>query len=69
MDELNSELLPGEPELSKQELTRQLANRWRTLDSNNKQVYINKYENSKQKYNEEMQCYRRDGEASKPCSQ
>lgn len=29
MDELNSELMPGEPELSKQELTRQLANRWR----------------------------------------
>lgn len=60
MSELNSELLPGEPELSKQELTRQLANRWRSLDTNNKQIYINKYESSKQKYNEEMQCYRRD---------
>ena len=61
MDELNSELMPGEPELSKQELTRQLANRWRVMDNDDKQIYINKYENSKQKYNEEMESYRREG--------
>lgn len=62
MDELNSELSPGQPELSKQELTRQLAIRWRTMDAESKQIYINKYNNSKQKYNQEMQTYKRDGE-------
>lgn len=58
MGELNSELMPGEPELSKQELTRQLASRWRSLEPIDKQIYINMYENSKQKYNEEMETYR-----------
>lgn len=61
MDELNSELLPGQPELSKQELTRQLAQRWRSMDPVNKQIYVNKYEDSKQKYNLEMQTYKKDG--------
>lgn len=60
MDELNSELLPGQPELSKQELTRQLAQRWRSMDSATKQIYVNKYESSKQKYNIEMQSYKKD---------
>lgn len=63
MGELNSELMPGEPELSKQELTRQLASRWRSLDTANKQVYINMYVNSKQKYNEDMESYKRDNDA------
>lgn len=61
MDELNSELLPGQPELSKQELTRQLAQRWRSMDSATKQIYVTKYENSKQKYNQEMLTYKKDG--------
>lgn len=64
MGELNSELMPGEPELSKQELTRQLASRWRSLDTINKQVYINMYVNSKQKYNEDMESYKRDNDAA-----
>lgn len=58
MGELNSELMPGEPELSKQELTRQLANRWRALKPDAKQIYINMYEMSKRKYNAEMETYR-----------
>lgn len=41
MDEMNSELSPGEPEPSKQELTRQLAHRWRMMDNNDKQVILN----------------------------
>lgn len=61
MDELNSELQPGQPELSKQELTRQLAQRWRSMDTDTKQIYVNKYENSKQKYNQEMLSYKKDG--------
>lgn len=65
MGELNSELMPGEPELSKQELTRQLANRWRSLDAAAKQVYINMYEISKQKYNDEMESYRESRNAPK----
>lgn len=60
MDELNSELQPGQPELSKQELTRQLAQRWRSMDPATKQIYVNKYESSKQKYNIEMQTYKKD---------
>lgn len=60
MDELNSGLQPGQPELSKQELTRQLAQRWRSMDPATKQIYVNKYESSKQKYNLEMQTYKKD---------
>lgn len=60
MDELNSGLLPGEPELSKQELTRKLAQRWRSMDPATKQIYVNKYESSKQKYNLEMMTYKKD---------
>lgn len=60
MDELNSGLKPGQPELSKQELTRQLAQRWRSMDSATKQIYVNKYEDSKQKYNLEMISYKKD---------
>lgn len=60
MDELNSGLKPGQPELSKQELTRQLAQRWRSMNPVTKQIYVNKYENSKQKYNLEMLSYKKD---------
>lgn len=38
MEELNSNLKPGEVEPSKQELTRQLALRWKTLSVNDKRV-------------------------------
>lgn len=61
MGELNSELRPGQPELSKQELTRQLAHRWRTMDPETKQIYVNKYETSKKIYNQEMESYKKDG--------
>lgn len=57
MDELNSELLPGQPELSKQELTRQLAQRWRSMDSATKQIYVNKYESSKRAYESMKKVY------------
>lgn len=60
MDELNGELQPGQPELSKQELTRQLAQRWRSMDPATKQIYVDKYESSKQKYNLEMLSYKKD---------
>lgn len=40
MERLNSELKPGEPEPSKQELTRQLAIKWKTLTSEDKQVSL-----------------------------
>lgn len=61
MGELNSELLPGQPELSKQELTRQLAQRWRSMDPATKQIYVHKYENSKKIYNQEMLSYKKNG--------
>lgn len=60
MDELNNELQPGQPELSKQELTRQLAQRWRSMDHTTKQIYVNRYESSKQKYNLEMLSYKKE---------
>lgn len=68
MDELNSGLLPGQPELSKQELTRQLAQRWRSMDPTMKQIYVNKYESSKQKYNADMLSYKRDATPSSAAS-
>lgn len=40
MEQLTSELKPGEVEPSKQELTRQLAIKWRSLSGLDKQVYI-----------------------------
>lgn len=38
MEQLNAELKPGEPEPSKQELTRQLAMKWKSLSSHDKKV-------------------------------
>lgn len=66
MDELNSELKPGQPELSKQELTRQLAQRWRSMNPTTKQIYVNKYESSKQKYNLDMLSYKKDSMLTNP---
>lgn len=59
MEELNSQLLPGEVEPSKQELTRQLAHRWRKMNLYDKQIYVKMYEASKQKYNQQMLIYNR----------
>lgn len=38
MEQINSELKPGEAEPTKQELTRQLAIKWKSLTANDKQV-------------------------------
>ncbi|XP_043289255.1 high mobility group B protein 6 [Venturia canescens] len=51
------ERLAGEPEPSKQELTRQLATTWKSLTSEDKKVYYDMYERSKEKYVAEMQIY------------
>lgn len=66
MDELNSGLKPGQPELSKQELTRQLAQRWRSMNPVTEQIYVNKYENPKQKYNLEMLSDKKDSILTNP---
>ncbi|XP_049800881.1 high mobility group protein B2 isoform X1 [Schistocerca nitens] len=47
----------GEAETSRQELTRQLASRWNTLPAEDKKVYYDMYEKSKEKYAAEMQMY------------
>ncbi|XP_067006499.2 uncharacterized protein [Anabrus simplex] len=47
----------GEAETSKQELTRQLASKWNTLPPEDKKVYYDMYEKSKEKYAAEMQVY------------
>ncbi|KAF4519218.1 hypothetical protein B566_EDAN015324 [Ephemera danica] len=47
----------GHEEVSKQELTRLLANRWKTLSTENKKVYYDKYEKQKEKYAVDMQLY------------
>ncbi|CAH0723220.1 unnamed protein product, partial [Brenthis ino] len=44
-------------EPSKQEVTRQLASRWRALTSEEKRVYVAMFERSKEKYAEEMSAY------------
>lgn len=38
MEQINSQLKPGEPEPTKQELTRQLASKWRSLSNQDKKV-------------------------------
>lgn len=57
MEQLNAELKPGEAELTKQELTRQLAIKWKTLSSLDKKVYVDMYERSKEKYAAELSEY------------
>lgn len=52
--EANSEL-GSEP--SKQEVTRQLASRWRSLNNEEKRVYVAMFERSKEKYAEQMSAY------------
>ncbi|XP_055683840.1 uncharacterized protein LOC129790382 [Lutzomyia longipalpis] len=60
LDEIASERQPGDPEPSKQELTRQLAQRWRSMGNDDKQIYVDMYENSKRKYNQDMMYYKMD---------
>ncbi|XP_032677471.1 high mobility group B protein 6 isoform X2 [Odontomachus brunneus] len=60
------ERLAGEPEPSKQELTRQLATTWKSLSSEDKKVYYDMYERSKEKYVAEMQIYNKKTEDA-PC--
>ncbi|GAB0091087.1 hypothetical protein DMENIID0001_058900 [Sergentomyia squamirostris] len=60
LDEISSERQPGEPEPSKQELTRELASRWRSMGNDDKQIYMDMYENSKRKYNQDMMHYKMD---------
>ncbi|XP_025831850.1 non-histone chromosomal protein 6-like [Agrilus planipennis] len=57
MEQINSELKPGEAEPTKQELTRQLALKWKSLSGNDKKVYVDMYERSKEKYAAEMSEY------------
>ncbi|KAM3959176.1 uncharacterized protein ACR2FA_006710 [Aphomia sociella] len=52
--EANSEM-GAEP--SKQEVTRQLASKWRSLTNDEKRVYVAMFERSKEKYAEEMSAY------------
>ncbi|KAI8436126.1 hypothetical protein MSG28_004226 [Choristoneura fumiferana] len=44
-------------EPTKQEVTRQLASRWRALTTEDKRVYVAMFERSKEKYAEEMSAY------------
>ncbi|XP_072931771.1 uncharacterized protein [Epargyreus clarus] len=44
-------------EPTKQEITRQLASRWRALTHDEKRVYVAMFERSKEKYAEEMSAY------------
>lgn len=61
-NEMTNELQPGAPEITKQELSRKLASKWRELNEENKQVYVGKYETSKQKYTQDMISYKKDNE-------
>lgn len=56
------ERLAGSPEPSKQELTRQLATTWKSLNSDDKKIYYDMYERSKEKYVAEMQIYNKKNE-------
>ncbi|KAF5289770.1 hypothetical protein FQA39_LY03687 [Lamprigera yunnana] len=57
MEQLNAELKPGEAELTKQELTRQLALKWKSLSAHDKKIYVDMYEKSKEKYAAELSEY------------
>ncbi|XP_057665538.1 high mobility group protein B3-like [Diorhabda carinulata] len=57
MEQIAAELKPGEVEPTKQELTRQLAIRWKTLSVHDRKVYVDRYERSKEKYAAELEEY------------
>ncbi|XP_050295899.1 uncharacterized protein LOC126735855 [Anthonomus grandis grandis] len=59
MEQISAELKPGEVEPSKQELTRQLALKWNSLAVPDKKVYVDRYERSKEKYNAQMEDYKK----------
>ena len=60
MEQLMAEQKPGETEpINKQELTRQLAIKWKTLTAEDKQIYVDMYERSKEKYAAEMTEYKK----------
>ncbi|KAK3908203.1 TCF3 fusion partner-like protein [Frankliniella fusca] len=56
----------SEGETSKQEITRQLASKWNTLAPEDKKVYYDMYEKSKEKYAEEMKLYSANNRAKTP---
>lgn len=58
MEELAADLQPGECEPSKQELTRQLAIRWKSMSIDDKKIYVDMYERSKEKYAVELSEYK-----------
>ncbi|XP_060523305.1 uncharacterized protein LOC132700161 [Cylas formicarius] len=58
LEQINAELKPGEVEPTKQELTRQLAIKWKSLSVPDKKVYVDRYEKSKEKYAAEMEEYK-----------
>ncbi|CAG2059881.1 unnamed protein product [Timema podura] len=57
MERLGSESKTGEQDACKIELTKQLASQWKTLTPEDKKVYYDMYEKSKEKYAMEMQIY------------
>lgn len=59
MEQISAELKPGEVEPTKQELTKQLAHKWNSLSVPDKKVYVDRYERSKEKYNAEMEDYKK----------
>lgn len=64
-DEVAQEVLHAEGvNLSKKELTKLLANRWNTLDSNDKMIYNERFEEEKAGYNIKMEIYRKKREES-----
>lgn len=59
LDQIIADLKPGEIEPSKRELTRQLALKWNSLSTPDKKIYVDRYERSKEKYNAEMEDYKK----------
>ncbi|XP_019867853.1 high mobility group protein B3 [Aethina tumida] len=57
-EQLTAELKPGEALPTKQELTRQLAIKWKSLSLPDKKIYVDMYERSKEKYAVEMSEYK-----------
>lgn len=47
----------GHSDLTKIEVTKHLANKWNTLPIDDKKIYYDKYEKSKERYNADMQMY------------
>ncbi|XP_039290569.1 high mobility group protein B1-like isoform X2 [Nilaparvata lugens] len=54
---LESILSSGQKEPTKQELTKQLANKWNSLSTPDKKIYYDMYKKSKEKYTADMDIY------------